>query len=397
MDRHVGDTAGALRQDRRRVAYYTDACAWPGGAETWLSHVMYGLSEAGWQVSLFLSDRRVADPWVPELESRGVTVTRFRPTREIGASGFREARRLLAGFPIVHFSKTHPRALLPSIPAARSAGAAAVVSTEHVVLAPASRYPFGKVVVARLVRSANGAVDAITTTSEYARRTYAEYYGVPRSRVVNLGVAVPVGSFAESEARDRVRRELGFGPDHFVAVIVGRLYEAKGLERAIEAVPDVLARVPGFRLLLVGSGPLEGALRRLAASVAPEGTVVFAGSRSDVPAVLSASDLSLLASDSETAGLAVIEAMAAGLPVVATDVGGVGEALDDGVTGLLIRPRDRRAIAEAVVSVARLPDRGLDMGRAGRRVARDRFSCERLVGAVTALYERLLASSGAGT
>jgi glycosyltransferase involved in cell wall biosynthesis len=371
-----------------------DSEAWPGGAETWLSHLMYGLTEAGWEVSLFLSDRRETDPWLPELKSRGVAVTRFRPTGVIGGRGTGEARRLLSGHPLVHFNKTHPRALLPALPAARLAGARAALSTEHVVLAPASRYPLGKAAVGRLIRRANRSLDVITTTSEYARRTYMENYGAPASKVVNLGTAVPLDAFGAPSDRDGVRRGLGIGARDVVALTVGRLHEGKGLQRAIEAVPAIRSRFPAFRLVLVGSGPLEEALRNRARSAAPEGSVIFTGRRTDVPALLAAADLSLLASDSETAGLSVIEAMAAGLPVVATDVGGVREAVEHGETGVLIRPADPGAIVEGVLTVLDRPDRGAAMGRAGRRRARDRFGTERLLDAAVALYERLLTPGG---
>lgn len=367
-----------------------DASAWPGGAEVWLTHLMYGLAEAGWQVSLFLSDRRETDGWVGELESHGVAVTRFRPTREISAGGFLEARRLLRGFPLVHFNKTHPRAMLPAIPAARSAGARAVVSTEHVVLGPASRYPFGRQVVAHLVRRTNAVLDAVTVPCEYARRVYAGRYRVSPSKIVNVGTAVRLGRFEKTAERATVRDGLALKSGDFVAVIVGRLHEAKGLEAAVGAVPAIVAGEPRFRLVLVGAGPLEEALSLRVSEEGLTDRVTFAGRRDDVPDILTAADLLILPSESETAPLTVLEAMAAGLPVIATDVGGVGEAVQDGVTGLLIEPRNPRAIAEAVLSIAALPDGGAAMGRAGRQVVRDRFSAETLVSRVTRLYEGLL-------
>jgi glycosyltransferase involved in cell wall biosynthesis len=394
MDGFVGDRAGALRPDRRRVAYYMDASAWPGGAEVWLSHLMYGLTEAGWQVSLFLSDRRETDEWVPQLESRGVAVTRFRPTREIDAGGFREARELLRGFPLVHFNKTHPRALLPAIPAARSAGARAVVSTEHVVLGPASRYPLGRQLVAHLVRRTNASVDVVTVPCEYARRVYSERYRVPSSKIVNVGTAVRLDRFEGAVDRGRVRGEFSLGLGDFAAVIVGRLHEAKGLEAAIGSVPMILEREPTFRLVLVGTGPLEEALRIRASQERLGDTVIFAGRRDDVPEILGSADLLILPSESETAPLTVLEGMAAGLPVVATDVGGVAEAVEDGVTGFLVEPGDPRAIAEAVLRAAALPDRGAAMGSAARNVVRERFSTEALVGTVERLYDKLLTGGG---
>jgi glycosyltransferase involved in cell wall biosynthesis len=395
MDRVVADGAAESREGRLRVAYYMDAHAWPGGAEVWLARLMYGLVEAGWRVSLFLSDRRATDAWVPELETHGVAVTRVRPMREVDAAAYLEARRLLAGFPLVHINKVHPRSLLPVIAASRSAGAAAVLSTEHVVLGPSSRYPLGREAVAFLVRRTNALLDVVTVPCEYARRVYSERYGAPLSKVVNVGTAVRLEPYGEPVDRLRVRRDLGIGPDEVVAVTVGRLYEMKGLETAIGAVGAILAREPRFRLLLVGAGPLEEELRRLASSLGLGRRVTFAGRRDDVPDLLRASDVFILPSESETAPLTVLEAMAAGLPVVATDVGGVAEAVQAGTTGVLIEPGDPGAIAEAVLSVIALPDRGAGMGAAGRDVVRTRYTRGRLVRAVTGLYESLLARSGA--
>ena len=110
--------------------------------------------------------------------------------------------------------------------------------------------------------------------------------------------------------------------------------------------------------------------------------------------MLAAADLLVLSSESETASLVVLEGMASGLPIVATDVGGAREAIDDGVEGRLVRPRDTRALADGVLAVIESDDRGAAMGAAGRRRAAADFSSERLVGSVTELYGRLLRESG---
>lgn len=377
---------------KRGVAFYTDARAWPGGAEVYLTGLMRWLRSAGWEVHLFTSDRPVTREWVDLLRADGIPVSRFRPTREVDPGGGAEAARMLRGFDLVHFNKTDPRTCLPAIPAARRAGARVVVTTEHIAKRPESHYPMGARTVTALVRRANRHVDRVVVVSESSRRAYIGNYHCEPSKVLAIRNGVDLARFERLPDRQASRRALGTTPGDIVAVVVGRLCAGKGQAAAIAAAASVRERVPGFKLLLVGDGPLAPELRALAGERGTAGDVIFAGFRGDIEAVLSASDLFLLASEAESLPLSVLEAMAAALPVVSTDVGGLSEAIEDGVTGRLVPPGDPAALADAIVEVLGSPDRGAAMGRAGRLRAESEFDVRVCYSTVALLYKELLAA-----
>jgi len=181
-----------------------------------------------------------------------------------------------------------------------------------------------------------------------------------------------------------------------VAAVVGRLCDGKGLETAVRAAKIVAERVPAFRLVIVGDGELRQPLAALAQEIGAEGSVVMVGARHDVPDILRSVDLLAMASESETSGLVAMEAAAAGIPVVATRVGGLPETVQDGVTGVMVPPRDAPALARAVVSVLEDRNVGERMGEAARGRARREFGAERLVETMAAVYSRILNDGDGG-
>jgi glycosyltransferase involved in cell wall biosynthesis len=167
---------------------------------------------------------------------------------------------------------------------------------------------------------------------------------------------------------------------------VARLAEQKGQRTLLDAAPAVLERHPEARFVLVGDGELRGELEARAAPLGDR--VVFTGARDDVPDLLASFDVFAFPSLFEGLCLAVIEAQAAGVPVVATPVGGIRETVVDGETGLLVPPRDAEALAERIVRL--LDDRALAArlaAEASRRV--ERYSTERTVAETLALYDSI--------
>ncbi|HLY75168.1 MAG TPA: glycosyltransferase family 4 protein [Planctomycetota bacterium] len=171
---------------------------------------------------------------------------------------------------------------------------------------------------------------------------------------------------------------------------VGRFSEEKGHRYLLEAMASLRRRLPGARLVLVGYGALEGDLRSRATLLAVDGLVTFAGER-DSAELVGSFDVFAQPSLYESQGLAILEAMAAGVPVVATDVGGVRDAVQDGQNGLLVPPADPEALAQAIVRLA--GDRELAFrlaARAGRDV-RERHSASTMIESYAGLYRELLA------
>jgi glycosyltransferase involved in cell wall biosynthesis len=177
------------------------------------------------------------------------------------------------------------------------------------------------------------------------------------------------------------------GPDAAGPVVaVARLSPEKDVANLVHATALCAPRVPELRVEVAGDGPCLGELQALAASLGVGDRITFLGEVRDVPALLARARMFVLPSRSEGIPLTALEAMACGLPVVATRVGGLPEVVDEGVTGLLVPPADPAALADAMVAIGSDPDRCDRMGRAGRRRAEERFDVRRMVAEYEALY-----------
>ncbi len=185
-----------------------------------------------------------------------------------------------------------------------------------------------------------------------------------------------------------VRASLGAGEGDVLAGVVGWLHEFKGHRYFIDAAAN-LADKANIKFVIVGDGPFRSELEAQASSSPAGKRVVFAGQRSDMPEVMNALDILVLSSLREHFGRVLIEAMACGKPVVATNAGGVPEIVVDGETGLLIPPRDPLSLASAIGRLAEDSPLREKMGRAGAERAENFFSAERHAEAVQRIYSEL--------
>ncbi|WP_437805887.1 glycosyltransferase [Sorangium sp. So ce1078] len=209
----------------------------------------------------------------------------------------------------------------------------------------------------------------------------------PKLHVVANGI--DLSRFApDPAARARVRAELAIPEDAWVVGSVGRLSPVKNHALLVRAAARSLPR--SGRLLLVGDGPERGRLAALAAELGASDRVLFAGERHDVPALLAALDVFALPSLSEGLPLALLEAMATGLPAVATDVGGVATALVDGQTGFLVPSGEVAPLAARLSELQANPALAAQMGRSGRMIALRRYSATRMADRYMDLYALLL-------
>jgi glycosyltransferase involved in cell wall biosynthesis len=188
--------------------------------------------------------------------------------------------------------------------------------------------------------------------------------------------------------REQTRAALGIGQEEVLVGAVGRLEPVKGFAYFVEAMHAVAYAVPEARFVLVGDGSQERKLRRQALNMGPR--MHFLGLRRDVPDLMAAMDVLVLPSVNEGMGRVVLEAGAAGIPVVATRVGGVPDIVADGITGLLVPPRAPAAIARAVVELALDPARRQSMGAAARAFVVPDHGLGAMVRQIEALYNRIL-------
>ena len=238
--------------------------------------------------------------------------------------------------------------------------------------------------------------DRVLAVCELARQAEIERAGAPPDKVVTIYNGIDVERFVALDTKPgaRVRQAFGIPVGAPLLGSVGRLHPQKGQADMLAALAQVRERVPAVRLLLVGSGELRPDLEAQARSLGLAEVVTFSGLRADVPEILAALDVFVLPSLWEGMPNAVLEAMAAGLPVVATAVGGTPEAVVDRVTGLLVPPHDPDALARAIERLLGDPSLRREMGRAGRERVGRHFSIDQTVRRTQALYETVLRERG---
>lgn len=215
-------------------------------------------------------------------------------------------------------------------------------------------------------------------------------------KVVTIYNGIDVSAFAtpNPEVAAQIRQSFDIPPGTLLVGTVGRLHPQKGLDNLLTAMPIIKRQFPNLRLLIIGDGELRNSSEIQAQSLGISDDVIFTGPRTDVPEIIPTLDVFSLPSLWEGLSLALLEAMAAGLPVVATSVGGTPEVVVDGATGLLVPPRDPTALAEAITHILTNPSMAHRMGQAGRERVTKHFSIDETVRKTEQLYETLLAEKG---
>ena len=340
-------------------------------------------------------------PYVAELESWGVThhplrhATRaFAPHRD--ARAVVELRGLLRDLrpDLVH---THnPKPGVYGRLAARWAGVPAVVNTVHGLYALPSDHWAKRSVVYGLERVAARCSDAELVQNPEDLDVLARL-GVPKRKLTLLGNGIDLARFDRSRIDpDRVasrREELGAGPEDVVCGLVGRLVWEKGYREVFDAAARLRDRAPHVRVVVVGPvdpDKADAITRRETDAAVASGGIRFLGLRDDVEELYAAMDVYVLASHREGYPRSAMEAAAMGLPVVATDIRGCRQVVDDGVTGTLVPVGDARALAEAIAKLADDEARRQQMGEAARERAQTEFDQQRVIDLTLGVYDRLL-------
>jgi glycosyltransferase involved in cell wall biosynthesis len=240
-------------------------------------------------------------------------------------------------------------------------------------------------------RVLSGRTDAAIAVSDSVRRFMIRHRSIAADRIVVIGNSVDLDRFRfrDLEARRRTRQALGVPQGTRLVGTVTRLRVEKGTEHLVRAAPAVLARWPDALFVIAGDGPLANELKRLGRELGVAERVRFLGFRSDVPALLAALDVLVIPSLTEGFPLSLVEAMAAGVPVVATRVGGVPEVATDGHNVLLVPPADPEALARRTLEILERPELADRLARAGRETAA-RFGTDAAVARVEALYRSLV-------
>ena len=363
----------------RSVYYYIDSSA-VGGAEEALLALLGRLDRARWTPTLLHHD----EPGIAELLERAEALDvarRVVPPLPLGLGGARNVpafvRELRRRPPdLFHAQLTWPLDAKWALLGAVAAGVPALATVQlfpHGVLDRSNRLQLA--VLGRRVDR------WIAVSSDIAQRL-RETFRLPASKieVVTNGVAA-----APPRPRDEaLRRELGGAPGRPLVLLVARLEQQKGIDVLLRAAVDVDAS-----FAVAGDGAERAELERRAVELGVADRVRFLGRRTDVGELLAAADVFALPSRYEGTSLALLEAMAAGKPVVATAIGGNDEIVEDGRTGLLVPAEDPRALAAALARLAGDAATAAALGAAARAEVERRFSWDAVAARVGAIYEQV--------
>jgi glycosyltransferase involved in cell wall biosynthesis len=363
-----------------------------GGTESHLIRLLPLLAARGFDVAVFCMTERGGR--ASELERAGVKLfaaqqysgrhgTLLRHPAHAAAAGLK-LRGVMRHFhpDIVHFYLPGP--YLVGAPVALISRVPVKIMSRRSL----SRYQRNWPAVARIERFLHRRMNAVTGNSRaVVKELSAEGVSETKLHLIYNGIDIAPGM-----DRGEARRSLGLDDDALVGVMVANLIPYKGHHDLIEGLAGIAPQLPvGWRVLLAGRDEgLRPGLETLAAERGIGENIVFLGERSDVPRLLAAADFGLLTSHEEGFSNVVLEGMAAGLPMVVTNVGGNAEAVLDGKTGFVVPSSNPKAIGEAVLRLARDPNVRTSLGDAGRKRVAEHFSMESCVNAHVQLYRTLL-------
>ncbi len=238
--------------------------------------------------------------------------------------------------------------------------------------------------------------DVYITCGENMRNNLVTGCGFPANRVVSIPTGVNP-DFFNVKKNNEARARYGLDINGTVITYVGILRSVKGHEVTFNAVKTVVDSFPDAKFLIVGDGPREEALEKVVNDLGISGHVVFTGFVQDIPEIYSISDLAVLSSWSEGLPQSLLQAMAAGVPVVATRVGGVPEVVIHEKTGLLVEPGDHEALAKGIIRLLENRDFSLQLAERAKDNVKNKHSVTHMIEKTESLYKNLLKQKGAWT
>jgi glycosyltransferase involved in cell wall biosynthesis len=378
---------GAVPSRKLRVLTLLDVLAGEGGAERLAVRIALKLDPLRFDRIVVSTRywRRVA--FLDELRDAGIPVVQLERRSRADLLAWRRFWAVLRRehVDVVHAHK-HGSNFWAAV-LAPAAGVPVVVAHEHswAFEGEPLRRLIDRQVIARRA-------DAIVAVSEQDRRRMIEIEGIPAALIRTIPNGIPP---LAPTGRD-VRAELGIPPGAPVVGTVSLFRSEKALDLLVDAVALLRRDFPDLRALIAGDGPAEKRAE-LEAHIASRGVrdaVVLLGRRSDIADVIASFDLAIICSDFEGCPLSVVEYMASGKAVVATRVGGLPALVEDGVSGLLVPPRDADALARAVGELLRDPERRAAMGEQGRERQRRDYDEGAMLRRFEDLYEELAARAG---
>lgn len=345
-----------------------------GGTERMLSYLVRGLDKEKFNVSIacLTHGGAVAD----ELSADGFDVTALNMKGKLDFGVLARLYQLIKEkkVSILHTYLFHANFLGRIV--GKLAGVPVIISSERIMGLEGKHRMIANKLTSPLT-------SALSCNADAVKKFMVEEIGLCTEKITVIHNGVDTEKFGISIDKNKVREKLGISADEVTCITVARLDGQKGMENLIGAAK----KNPKIKFLIAGDGPLREELENKSKD---SENILFLGLRRDIPELLKASDIFILPSLWEGFPNVVLEAMAANLPVIATNTSGTPEAVIDGETGMLVKPGDARQLAEAVKHMSSEPELMKEMGKRGRERAVKFFSLEEMIKKNEELYERLI-------
>lgn len=286
-----------------------------------------------------------------------------------------------------HIVHTRNWAAIDGVIGAKLAGVKCIIHGEH---GREATDPAGANLIRRKIRKGlNPFISGFVTVSHDLRRWLINDVGIPEKKVIQIINGVDTNKFAPQKNKKSLREKFGFDVDAFLIGTVGRLDPVKDYQTLIKAFATLTTntyKINKIKLLITGSGPEEQEFKKMAAEIGVEDRIYFLGERSDIPELMQSMDVFVLPSIAEGVSNTILEAMACGLPVVASRVGGNKELVDDGKTGFLFAAGDYKELANRLSFYLNNYSVLIEHANNGRKRTEELFSLQRMVGRYEELY-----------
>lgn len=333
-----------------KILYYS-AAEEIGGAEIYLEQLIQGLDSQRFHITLLASATPKIEPWLVRLQPRLDRIIKTEAGK-FHQPGF--LKRLVNYFnqaDVLHLNLGNPVGYKSALLAARLSRTKRQVATIHL----AGTYPqpesIKQVVSRKALKFFYKSIDSIITVSEANRKQLTNYFELFRDKIHVIHNGVQVDKYIMDENPEKSRILLNFPIQKKLVVVVGRLHEQKGHSYLIHAARKIIDTLPACHFVFVGDGELRDSLQKEIGQLGLNDYFTFSGFRTDIPRILNAIDLFVLPSLDEGLPLVLLEAMAAGKPVIATNVGGVAELVQNNQTGIIIQPGRVDEIASAIINL----------------------------------------------
>jgi glycosyltransferase involved in cell wall biosynthesis len=364
-----------------------------GGTERQFLYTTAGLDRSRFDVRVACLAQK--GPFIKDVQTLNAPISEYRIRNMWGYHALRQRVRFARDVRQESIHGVHAYGFYPNVfailPAKLGTNAIAIASVRDMGVF-SDRHKLKKWSQATACRVA----DCVIANSDAVRKWLIDQ-GLGRCdiRVIPNGIVVPPLSVRSSSPR---RSEFNIDPKAPVVAVFGRIVRTKGVEFFLEAAASLSARYPSVRFLIVGGACLEPQygleLEKRANELNLTGRIQFTGERRDVGEIMREVDISVLPSLSESFSNVLLESMANGLPVIATNVGGNPEIVEDGVNGLLVAPRNSEALHRAMVQLMEAPELARRLGAAAREKVTREYSLDRLLRRTEDLYVSLLERRG---